>query len=398
MTLTGTDKTKPLTINGTNGEIYLSIEQSKEGNFLKVYTSNVKINDGSGTISYTVNDSTDNNGTVENKNGWHFYKIVELNNSLAKVNAKKIYIIFNDDFPANEFDVNTSLSIKYGTETETISSTGKPSRIYAKTWIFNLDKALPIEAILDNTAKLELKYYAETKEKDHISDIGLSVIDTVLASNSKVIRVFDGNQSLPILNTTILSSSKAKDINKFALCFSSDISKFWIPSISDDFNKSAKTIEGISENSDYTLISTGDVDTSKMTKKFKVLETDPHFVNANMAEFIYLYDGWLPCARLAEDIDIFVATGEDQAKINFDVWKFIFESVKHQRGGVSIFNNVVNPSKNEEVSIQVKMKSNGTLTIQIMTLDGSIVRTIERANKNAGAHLYHWDGKNNLEK
>ena len=66
-----------------------------------------------------------------------------------------------------------------------------------------------------------------------------------------------------------------------------------------------------------------------------------------------------------------------------------------QKGGVSIFDNVVNPHKGQSATIAAHLKKSGMLTIQIMTLDGNVIRTLERSHKDAGDHFVNWDGRNN---
>ncbi len=90
-------------------------------------------------------------------------------------------------------------------------------------------------------------------------------------------------------------------------------------------------------------------------------------------------------------------TSIDQEGI--DIISLSFAGVKTEKVASKIATEKTNREEvdsenNEDATIQVKMKRNGILTIQIMTLDGSIVKTIERGNKNSGSHLYHWNGKN----
>ncbi|QTQ11925.1 hypothetical protein HRI96_06775 [Treponema parvum] len=80
---------------------------------------------------------------------------------------------------------------------------------------------------------------------------------------------------------------------------------------------------------------------------------------------------------------------------SIDLWSFKLKDLSLQRGGVSIFNNVINVNAGEKVVIQVDMPQNGELNVAIMTLDGNIVTYLQHGRASQGVHNYRWDGKNN---
>lgn len=80
---------------------------------------------------------------------------------------------------------------------------------------------------------------------------------------------------------------------------------------------------------------------------------------------------------------------------SIDLWSFNLDTPKTQKGGVSIFNNVINTRNKEEVRLQISMPKAGVLTIHILTLDGNIVKTLHNAVLSAGEHFFAWDGTNN---
>jgi hypothetical protein len=65
-----------------------------------------------------------------------------------------------------------------------------------------------------------------------------------------------------------------------------------------------------------------------------------------------------------------------------------------QRGGVTILNNVINPNTGERVYLDYKLNSRGRVTIQVFTLDGTLVKALVRENKDAGEYRTFWDGRN----
>jgi hypothetical protein len=65
-----------------------------------------------------------------------------------------------------------------------------------------------------------------------------------------------------------------------------------------------------------------------------------------------------------------------------------------QRGGVTILNNVINPTRGEQVYVNYNMTRSGRVTIQVFTLDGNLVRSLRRENRPAGEYREAWDGTN----
>ena len=75
-----------------------------------------------------------------------------------------------------------------------------------------------------------------------------------------------------------------------------------------------------------------------------------------------------------------------------DLWSFKLQDITKQRGGVTIFNNVINAANGEKTVVQVNMPSGGTLNVIVMTLDGNIVKYLQHGEASQGEHNYTWDG------
>ncbi len=370
--LSGTSSNN-LEINGSSGskiDLNYAPDSSNFGKYLNIQTANIGVT----TNNYPVKNSLDN-GTIASgvKNGWDFgtpiITGVEIKRSLIKADTRDLYVILNKDIPASTFNTTDTKLIISLTATDFTSVT----KINSTTWKFVLQNPVPVGNIINSTSNIKIKYgptpAESTNTKPHISDIGLGVIKVLKATSTRNILNFDGSQIMPKLTTTIITE---KEPDNFKMYFSSDnYSSFWTPS--------GVSAPDVSTNSSTTEL-TGTDDGTK--KKFEIPENDPNF--KKKCGFMFVYGGWLPCARLKDSSN----------PLSYDLWKFNLEGVSVQRGGVSIFNNVVNVSKNEKTSVEIQLKQNGIVTIQIMTLDGSIVKTIDRSNKNAGVHLYHWNGTN----
>jgi len=77
-------------------------------------------------------------------------------------------------------------------------------------------------------------------------------------------------------------------------------------------------------------------------------------------------------------------------------FSFDIQSIRQQRGGVTVMNNVINSDKKEIAYIRYDLPRSGRVTIQIYTLDGSLIKSIRRnENRESGVYVDTWDGTNN---
>jgi hypothetical protein len=70
-------------------------------------------------------------------------------------------------------------------------------------------------------------------------------------------------------------------------------------------------------------------------------------------------------------------------------------NVTLQRGGATILNNVINPNNGERTYIRYHLVKGGRVTVQVFTLDGTLVKILRRENRSAGEWIDSWDGTNN---
>ncbi|MCL2176163.1 MAG: hypothetical protein FWB73_08980, partial [Treponema sp.] len=77
-------------------------------------------------------------------------------------------------------------------------------------------------------------------------------------------------------------------------------------------------------------------------------------------------------------------------------FSFDIQNIRHQRGGVTILNNVINSEKREVTYIRYTLVRPGRVTIQVYTLDGTLVKSIRRNEyRGTGDFTDAWDGTNN---
>ena len=80
---------------------------------------------------------------------------------------------------------------------------------------------------------------------------------------------------------------------------------------------------------------------------------------------------------------------------SIDLWSFKVKSITNQRGGVTILNNVINNTNGEKTIIKVDLPEESRLNVIVMTLDGNVIKYLNKGRTSAGEHYYSWDGKNN---
>ena len=97
----------------------------------------------------------------------------------------------------------------------------------------------------------------------------------------------------------------------------------------------------------------------------------------------------------ADGAPLFAFRLEDASDIaSFNPWFLRVSDVTRQRGGVTVLNNVINRSAGEQTVIELEMPASGTVTVQVLTLDGNVVRTLHKGRVSAGTQYYRWDGTN----
>ena len=98
---------------------------------------------------------------------------------------------------------------------------------------------------------------------------------------------------------------------------------------------------------------------------------------------------------LSSSVPLYSLRMNEKSNINsLDLWSFKLKSIKNQRGGVTILNNVINADKAEKTVVKVDLPEEGRLNVCVMTLDGNIITYLNRGRTKAGEHYFTWNGKN----
>jgi hypothetical protein len=75
-------------------------------------------------------------------------------------------------------------------------------------------------------------------------------------------------------------------------------------------------------------------------------------------------------------------------------FSFEIHDMTRQRSGVTILNNVINPNNGESTYVHYQLVTGGQVTIQVFTLDGTMVDILYRGHRDAGEYRAAWGGKN----
>jgi hypothetical protein len=69
----------------------------------------------------------------------------------------------------------------------------------------------------------------------------------------------------------------------------------------------------------------------------------------------------------------------------------------NQRSGATILNNVIDPTRGERTFLHYTLTRSGRVTIQVFTLDGNLVKVLQRGNQSenpSDGYTVSWDGRN----
>jgi hypothetical protein len=235
-----------------------------------------------------------------------------------------------------------------------------------------------------------------------ITDVGLGVVTPLWASDgfnadgqeaplsSASLRTFDGTGRLRP-NDIILQAKIEADtfVNlPLALFYDADIEEqyynrevgelrnfpdIWLPIRISGLNPLAN----VSARSVFPYTSSGAL------KNFLIPRSDPEMVPGKRIDFVMRL-GSLFCARLTDP----------ENPTSLAPWSFNLDRGKTQRGGVSIFNNVINPENGEKAVLTYELTRSGMVTAQVFSLDGSLVYVLHRGNQGKGNYTYTWSGRN----
>jgi hypothetical protein len=122
--------------------------------------------------------------------------------------------------------------------------------------------------------------------------------------------------------------------------------------------------------------------------------SDAHYDRGSLVEFFYRLDGgYTPLYAARLDMVRGGTIPEDWYR-RIKPFSFKIIDTLFQRGGVTILNNVIDPTRGEKTYLEYALNRSGRVTIQVFTLDGSLVQILQRGSQGSGTYRVSWDGKN----
>ena len=123
-------------------------------------------------------------------------------------------------------------------------------------------------------------------------------------------------------------------------------------------------------------------------RDFTILSSDAAIKDGALFQLMFILDDGaghkLPCA--------FPADPSNPASVR--PFEYLIRSVKEQRGGVSVTNNVIRPDNGQTALVHYTVSTAGPVTITVFDLSGSVVNVLQRGSQGQGVYTTAWDGKN----
>ncbi|ADN01072.1 FlgD immunoglobulin-like domain containing protein [Spirochaeta thermophila] len=234
-----------------------------------------------------------------------------------------------------------------------------------------------------------------------ITDVGLGIVEPLWAADRvhseetgggfSSLKVFDGSGALLPGDITLQARIQASSLETSSLFLVYDVDppedvyittdqydrttfpEMWFPVLFPGVNPQPNTeVRTVSPFSSQGALRT-----------FLVPGSDPEMREGGTVEFLFYLNN-LYCARLTDEND----------PRTLAPWSFVLSGLKEQRAGVTILNNVINPTQGEVTVVNYRLSRAGMVTIQVFALDGSLVRTLQRGLQGAGTYTVAWDGRN----
>ena len=333
--------------------------------------------------------------------------------TLAAVGGTRIYVKFSepvfgaddlsDAIAATDFTFNGGNSIS---SIEIISSNQNFSSIPGITELYlNLSAPLTAEMLLDATIvetnadsiwdKAQNSFPDASIIQRRITDVALGVIqpvwatdgiqaDDIRGSGFSALRQFDGTGTLDDLDITIESSLLSMSAGHVSLPIDLyfDINVPNDKRINDTFWGIFEVAGLITQPNNAARRARLLSDLGHITQHI-IPAGDDEIQHGVTLEFLY---------SVGDRIAAWVEDPNDP--LSLKPWSFKIGGVVTQRGGATILNNVINPEAGDQTILNYELKRAGIVIINVFTLDGDLVKVLQRGRSGAGVYNLSWDGTN----
>ncbi|MGO8693864.1 MAG: FlgD immunoglobulin-like domain containing protein [Rectinemataceae bacterium] len=218
-----------------------------------------------------------------------------------------------------------------------------------------------------------------------------------------LIRAFDGSQWLRVDDITVQALLQGTlSAYPVSLWFDSNVPSslqsngLWLPAFSESGFSGLVPYPDASPSGRGASYSQGTSIGSSLWN-FTLPRTDPRIVSISDLGFFFTLQaaplGATPLYVARLDITAGTTIPSDWYRL---VKPFAFEihDVRLQVGGVTILNNVIDPTKGQTARLTYQLSGEGSVTVTVFSLDGDVVKRLVVATQGAGDYAVDWDGRN----
>jgi len=216
-----------------------------------------------------------------------------------------------------------------------------------------------------------------------------------VVDSTKSVHAFDGTEPLTArdieLQAKVWGGDTTPLMNQLPLRLYFDlnvpsslvVNKIWLPSGLYSTLRDQAPLVPAGGNGETRYLDPYVQSTDGSLKNFVIPGNDPELVNGSTLEFLFSLGS------------LYVVHGTDTSDPRqLTVWKVPLKAIKTQKNGMTILNNVIDPTKGQQTQVLYTMKKSGVISVQVFALDGSLVRVLQRGRQAPGEYSIYWDGKN----
>lgn len=321
-------------------------------------------------------------------------------NSLAAAGGNMVKVQFSE-YVYSDAGASAAININgfdyVGNDFDSISAIDYKIDLGIKSAYFHVPNILTADNIMSGTFTVNAAsvYDAEGNEmlsgSHAISALALNVIIPVFVQNEtgtdpRLITVFDGTAGVFDTDLRLQASIQAagETATASSLYFDADVGAsfkangIWLPGAVTGLLNSANTLAR-----NYT-----DTGAGTALREYLIPGTDSEVISGSTLEFLFML-GAKYCLS-AENPD-----RPDDMKL----YSFKIQDLVDQGGGVTIMNNVMQPSNGDVVEVAYNLPRSGNVTITIFDLSGRVVDVLQRGFQEKGdGYRVYWDGMNRSDK
>ena len=251
--------------------------------------------------------------------------------------------------------------------------------------------------------------YAKDSVKLTLSDAGIEALSPAQTASQGIglIRAFDGSQWLRAQDISLQARMQPAPAFTGAftgakLWFDSNVSAdltspygLWLPSFSETGFSGLAAYPDASPWGRGASVATG-VSAGSGLFNFTLPVSDPRVSSISKFDFFFTFVpavGGEPLYSARLDMLAGAAIPADWYR-RVKPFSFSVHNVSLQKGGATILNNVIDPTKGELARLSYQLPQEGAVTITVFTLDGDVVARLANERKAAGDYTVTWNGRN----